>query len=372
MTESKFILTSNRMYLSIFDRLEIKQFILFPNSVTIPETSKVFADIFEALFGAVFIEGGFPACISLFTKIVTINKSLILNIARTHKAACKAIDYICSSSTPLTRLCFTPHPVGKHPLTIQELKAIFPYDFKPSDLAYFKQALTHSSISADSSYERLEFIGDIIVKIAVSIHLYFCFPSANESGLSIVASEIKSNDFLGRMSFKIGLDKLLLANDPMKEKMIITEKNVDDPLISIPKIYGDIVESTLAALTITKGLTVAVAFFKDHIIGKTWSNRASSPIMHPKGKFLNLMTAKFPNCKVEFNEWIDDQRYLVAISYNGIRFPIIGEATDKTKATISVCLKALELIENDSKFLDGINEKSKQPKQEIFDFISFN
>ena len=57
------------------------------------------------------------------------------------------------------------------------------FDHDPRDIALFERALTHGSVGKES-YERLEFVGDRIVGLAIARWLYERFPNEPEGKLS--------------------------------------------------------------------------------------------------------------------------------------------------------------------------------------------
>ncbi|HWU96558.1 MAG TPA: ribonuclease III domain-containing protein, partial [Sphingomonas sp.] len=54
---------------------------------------------------------------------------------------------------------------------------------RPSDLAPYQRALTHGSQAAEN-YERLEFLGDRVLGLAIAEWLYTRFPDEPEGALS--------------------------------------------------------------------------------------------------------------------------------------------------------------------------------------------
>jgi len=104
------------------------------------------------------------------------------------------------------------------------------------------QAVTSSSITTKyiQSYERLEFLGDSILKILATLHVYNLFPTDDEGHLTNKRVSLINNITLGKQTFLMGLDKLLLHNNTTLSRE--------------SKIYGDIFEALLAALFLEKGL----------------------------------------------------------------------------------------------------------------------
>src|ERR1700730_8879391 len=75
--------------------------------------------------------------------------------------------------------------------------------YEPRDLALFRAALTHRSV-AGANNERLEFLGDAVLNLAIAHHLYSAFPQAAEGDLSRLRSRLLSREPLAEIA--LGLD----------------------------------------------------------------------------------------------------------------------------------------------------------------------
>ena len=81
---------------------------------------------------------------------------------------------------------------------------------------YFEKALTHSSFTRENdlglfdNYERLEFLGDSVLKLCVSEILYKKFPEYQEGELTKIRSIIVSDNTLAEVAEKIGLGTLIV------------------------------------------------------------------------------------------------------------------------------------------------------------------
>jgi dsRNA-specific ribonuclease len=69
--------------------------------------------------------------------------------------------------------------------------------------AWFQMPFTHSSAHLPVNYERLDFIRDLVVKLAVSVALLFALLDAMEGGLSAYASDYKSPVRLGAAAVRM-------------------------------------------------------------------------------------------------------------------------------------------------------------------------
>ena len=104
---------------------------------------------------------------------------------------------------------------------MKEISEIFGIDIKNTE--YFRQALTHPSYTREnnldytSSYERLEFLGDAVLKLAVSDIIYKKYPNYAEGNMSKIRSFVVSDATLFEVCKKIGLSELIIMGDHDKK-----------------------------------------------------------------------------------------------------------------------------------------------------------
>ncbi|MDB6087501.1 MAG: ribonuclease [Gammaproteobacteria bacterium] len=88
--------------------------------------------------------------------------------------------------------------------------------YEPRDASLFVAALTHRSASGQNN-ERLEFLGDAVLNLAVARHLYLVFPEASEGDLSRLRARVVSGEPLAEVAAGIGLgDELQLGSGELK------------------------------------------------------------------------------------------------------------------------------------------------------------
>ncbi|MBL4602622.1 MAG: ribonuclease III, partial [Emcibacteraceae bacterium] len=63
-----------------------------------------------------------------------------------------------------------------------ELYKILGYEFK--DVSLLREALTHPSLEGGPNYQRLEFIGDRVLGLAIAAWMYELYPLVGEGGLA--------------------------------------------------------------------------------------------------------------------------------------------------------------------------------------------
>ncbi|MHB8482624.1 MAG: ribonuclease III [Nitrospiria bacterium] len=94
-------------------------------------------------------------------------------------------------------------------IDLQRLEGIASYHF--SRPAYLKQALTHKSFANESTQkglkdnERLEYLGDAVLDLVISEHLFACLPQANEGDLSKIKSILVNERTLSEVARKLDL-----------------------------------------------------------------------------------------------------------------------------------------------------------------------
>jgi ribonuclease-3 len=88
--------------------------------------------------------------------------------------------------------------------------------YEPRDASLFVAALTHRSASGRNN-ERLEFLGDAVLNLAIARHLYLVFPTATEGDLSRLRAKVVSAEPLAEIASAIGVgDELQLGSGELK------------------------------------------------------------------------------------------------------------------------------------------------------------
>jgi len=111
-----------------------------------------------------------------------------------------------------------------------DIKNIFGIEIKTPD--NFRTALTHPSYIKDNNlpyvecYERLEFLGDAVLKLAISNILFKEYPEYTEGQMSKIRSIIVSDSTLAKIADKIGLNKLIIAGTHDKKQGICKLESV--------------------------------------------------------------------------------------------------------------------------------------------------
>ena len=89
--------------------------------------------------------------------------------------------------------------------------------FYPNNMWLYEQAFTHRSShntpegKRSNDNERLEFLGDAVLGIAVADILYKHFPNQKEGFLTSTRSKIVQRETLNRIALEMGLDKMMVS-----------------------------------------------------------------------------------------------------------------------------------------------------------------
>ncbi|MFA4966905.1 MAG: ribonuclease III [Candidatus Margulisiibacteriota bacterium] len=86
--------------------------------------------------------------------------------------------------------------------------------------ALFNQCLTHSSFAHEAGIpdnERLEFLGDAILKLVTSEYLYNKFPTKPEGDLTKIRAAVISDDTLAKVASAVKLGEYLLLSENEKK-----------------------------------------------------------------------------------------------------------------------------------------------------------
>jgi len=130
--------------------------------------------------------------------------------------------------------------------------------FKPKDISWYQRAFTHRSMNQkDASgnplnYERLEFLGDAMLGVIISKHLFKEVPNGNEGYLTKMRSKIVSRQHLNELGRELKLDKYL-------ESRISSDQFGEN-------IFGNLFEALVGAIYLDRGHDYCERFIRMRVI----------------------------------------------------------------------------------------------------------
>ena len=151
---------------------------------------------------------------------------------------------------------------------------------KANDIALFELALTHSSVAGNSSYERLEFLGDRVLGMVIAHALYERYPSEPEGNLSKRYNGLVDRATCAENGREIGVPAFVRLGKQAREDRATESDNV----------VGDVMEALIGALFLDGGFKAAERF-----ILRMWEPdlavQRRAP-QHPKSALQELAAAR--------------------------------------------------------------------------------
>ncbi len=178
---------------------------------------------------------------------------------------------------------------------INKFEKLIGYSFKQKQLLI--DALIHPSyitdnkknkIQLNNDFERLEFLGDRVLGLAISSIIFKKFSKNNEGDLSKKLSYLVQKNFLHKISIELTIDRFLKFNHKKNEKMNIS-------------ILADSIESLIGAIYLDGGFANAKKF-----INQFW------------GPYLNIKEQNMQDSKTKLQE-ISQQKSKKLPDYNLIK-----------------------------------------------------
>ena len=151
-----------------------------------------------------------------------------------------------------------------------------------SNAALLSQAVTHRSFSADHN-ERLEFLGDSVLNLAVSDLLYGRLSALPEGDLSRVRANLVKQDTLHQLAVELGLPDVIRLG----------EGEVRSGGQKRPSILADALEAVIGAVYLDAGFAAAQG-----LVQRLFKAVAINPEMEAIGK----------DPKTELQEWLQGRK----------------------------------------------------------------
>lgn len=150
------------------------------------------------------------------------------------------------------------------------------------DQSLLGRALTHRSFSSDH-YERLEFLGDSVLNLAVSDLLYIRLGNLSEGDLSRVRANLVKQDTLHQLAVSLGLPQVVKLG----------EGEVRSGGHKRPSILADVLEALIGAVYLDAGFAKAQG-----LVHRLFDAVEINPQMEAIGK----------DPKTELQEWLQGRK----------------------------------------------------------------
>lgn len=210
----------------------------------------------------------------------------------------------------------------------EQLKKRLKIEINNIDL--FQEALTHRSyLNEHKEYthphnERLEFLGDAVLELAVTIHLFHAFENP-EGDLTSFRAALVNGDMLGVIGTDLGVQDFLL----------MSRGEAKDTGRARVYLIANAVEALIGALYLDQGYDAAEGFIKKYVISHLQEVLDQGLHTDPKSRFQELAQEKVgitPGYRV-LREWgPDHDRHFIAGVYLGDALIAEGEGASKQEA----------------------------------------
>lgn len=207
------------------------------------------------------------------------------------------------------------------------------------DRTLLEEALTHRSYceERDSSYERLEFLGDSVIGLVVSQFLYENFPQKTEGDLTKMKASLVSEITLAQVA-QLALLGQHIRMSKEEEKAGGREK---------PSILSDAYEALIGAIFLDGGLSWAKKTVEKHILSRISEIIQGETFRNYKGELLEHLQAqgrRLPRYQVLEEKGPDhDKQFTMAVFVKGQEWGR-GSGTTKKEAEQSAARMALEKL----------------------------
>ncbi|KAH6969437.1 hypothetical protein DER45DRAFT_515726 [Fusarium avenaceum] len=301
---------------------------------------KTIADVCEALIGASYLMGEEDSMDLAVRAVTRMVKS------KNHKMEVFA-DYFASHNAPAWQIADANR---KQRDLAQKIADITGYVFKHPPLV--QSAFKHPSIQGGGipNYQRLEFLGDSLLDMAIVDYLYRNFPRADPQWLSEHKQAMASNQFLGCLCIKLGLYKSLQTgrqfdrniSSYVSELAVAEEEAREEAeaegvpirmdswvrVTTPPKIYADSIEALVGAMFVDSEYDYTVVktfftkfikpYFEDMALYDTFANKHPVTFLDKKMKkeigCVNWrMSSEAVPCKAELGMYALKENDIVAV-----------------------------------------------------------
>ena len=220
---------------------------------------------------------------------------------------------------------------------LRSVEKIIGYTFK--NPALLDEALTHASYANEhgvKSYERLEFLGDSVLGMTVSVELMKKYPDKDEGFLTKAKAQIVSGPTLASHIDALGI-VLFVMHGAGKASAEVIES---------AKVKEDVFESITGAIMQDGGLEKAVEFVKRHlkdVLEKDYSVKSNTDF---KSGLLETVTKRGGECHFESLPTDDNfppEGYIAKVYIDGEIFAT-GKGKSKKKAEQAASAEALKKL----------------------------
>ena len=216
-------------------------------------------------------------------------------------------------------------------MTFDAKKIASALDIQIGNTALFQEAVTHRSyLNEHKSHpvphnERLEFLGDAVLELAVTERLYADFPDRPEGELTALRAALVNSDMLSKVGRDLEIEQFLL----------MSRGEAKDTGRARAFLIANAVEAVIGALYLDQGYKAAKAFIEACVLTRIQEVLDSKLYTDPKSRFQELSQEKLgitPQYRVLRESGPDHDRRFIAGVFIGDELIAEGEGLSKQDA----------------------------------------
>lgn len=191
-----------------------------------------------------------------------------------------------------------------------------------------QQAVTHRSyLNENPEYplnhnERLEFLGDAVLELSVTDHLFHNFPDLPEGEMTNLRAAVVKGEMLSQIAEEVGIE----------EHLLLSRGEAKDTGKARQYILANSVEAVIGAIYLDQGYAAADKFITANFVSKLKEVIAKGTHIDAKSKFQEMAQEKWrttPSYKVLHEEGVDhDKIFTVGVFVGNTKH---GEGTGSSK-----------------------------------------
>lgn len=203
------------------------------------------------------------------------------------------------------------------------------WGIRPGNIGWYEQALRHQSMVGSQQFqrfqcnERLELLGDSVLDVAITHHLFKLFPKESEGFLTKMRSRIVNRKMLSELALLANLDKYLQHR--------LSERDQAE------KVLGNAFEALLGAMYLDRGYDATAKVVNNVIIKKLLQ--------------VELLAERPFDFKSKLVEW--GQKFKVGVEFN-------TTATGSNHAPLFEC----KIVIGDETRAVGVEKSKKKAEQD--------
>ncbi|XP_044859770.1 ribonuclease 3 isoform X1 [Mauremys mutica] len=261
-------IVQNQHLAMLAKKLELDRFMLYAHGPDLCRESDLrhaMANCFEALIGAVYLEGSLEEAKHLFGRLL-FNDMDLQEVWLNYP-----LHPLQLQESNTDRQLIETSPVLQKLTEFEETIGVIFTHVRLLARAFTLRTVGFNHLTLGHN-QRMEFLGDSIMQLVATEYLFIHFPDHHEGHLTLLRSSLVNNRTQAKVAEELGMQEFAITNDKTKRPVALRTKTL-----------ADLLESFIAALYIDKDLEYVhtfmnVCFFprlKEFILNQDWNDPKS-------------------------------------------------------------------------------------------------